>query len=255
MGIINVTPDSFSDGGKFLDPEVAVSHALSLEEQGADIIDVGGESTRPGSDPVTMEDELSRVIPVIQGIRQKSQIVISIDTYKAEVADKALNAGANWVNDISGLRHDTAMVEVAYKWECPLVVMHMKGQPKTMQHNPHYQDVIAELHTFFRERIEYLNKSGIKKLILDPGIGFGKRLEDNLNIIRHLDKFNVFGLPLLIGTSRKSFIGTITGQPVEKRLAGSLASQLWSVLHGVQVIRTHDVAETKDSLEIIKAIL
>jgi len=254
MGIINVTPDSFSDGGKFLDPEAAVAHALNLEKQGADIIDVGGESTRPGSDPVAPEDELKRVIPVVRGIRQKSRIIISIDTYKAGIADQALHTGASWINDISGLRFDSNMVKVAKKWDCPVVVMHMKGQPKTMQQNPFYQDVLTELLDFFRERIQYLNKKGIKKLILDPGIGFGKRLEDNLNILRHLEQFKGFGLPLLIGTSRKSFIGAITGQPAGKRLAGSLASQIWAVLKGVQIIRTHDVAETKESMAIINEI-
>jgi dihydropteroate synthase len=254
MGIVNVTPDSFSDGGRFLSPDQAIEQALRLEEQGADIIDVGGESSRPGSDPVSQEEELNRVIPVIRGFRKKTDTIISIDTYKAAVADQALREGANWINDISGLCFDPAMVEIAQKWGCPVVVMHMQGKPKTMQQNPSYLDVISELLDFFHERIEYLYKRGIKKLILDPGIGFGKRLEDNLNILRHLEQFKVFALPVLIGTSRKSFIGAITGQPIEKRLAGSLTSQLWSVLHGVQIIRTHDVAATKDSIEIINAI-
>ena len=255
MGIVNVTPDSFSDGGKFLNPEKAISHALRLERQGADIIDVGGESSRPGSDPIELEQEIRRIVPVIQGIRKKSNIVISIDTYKATIADEALRSGANWVNDISGLRFDSAMVKVVKNWKCPVVVMHMKGQPKTMQLKPFYHDVLTELLDFFRERIQYLNGKGISKLILDPGIGFGKRLEDNLNILSSLEEFKSFGLPILIGTSRKSFIGTITGHPVEKRLAGTLASQLWSVLHGAQIIRTHDVSDTKDSIEIINAIL
>jgi dihydropteroate synthase len=210
MGVLNVTPDSFSDGGQYVEVDKAVTHALQMEEDGANIIDVGGESSRPGADPVSEEEELSRVIPVIDGIRKNSQILISIDTVKSRVADSALQVGANWINDISGLRMDPEMVGVASDYDCPVVVMHMKGTPKTMQTNPTYEDVCEEINLFFEERIATLSGQGVNKVVLDPGIGFGKRLEDNLALISRCESFQKHGLPVLAGPSRKSFIGMIT---------------------------------------------
>jgi dihydropteroate synthase len=254
MGILNVTPDSFSDGGRFLDVDKAISHALQMEQDGADIIDVGGESSRPGADPVSEKEELSRVLPVIEGIREKSQILISIDTYKSGVAERALQAGANWINDISGLRSDPEMAGVAKDFDCPVVVMHMKGTPKTMQENPTYEDVCQEVTNFFEERIAVLGQHGIKKVILDPGIGFGKRLEDNLTLIRCCDIFQQHGLPVLTGPSRKSFIGMITGRPEDQRLAGTLATIQTLVQKGVNILRVHDVRETRDTLKVMNAL-
>jgi dihydropteroate synthase len=263
MGILNVTPDSFSDGGQFLDVNKAISHALQMELDGADIIDVGGESSRPGADPVSEKEELSRVLPVIEGIREKSQILISIDTYKSGVAERALQAGANWINDISGLRSDPEMAGVAKDFECPVVVMHMKGPvvvmhmkgtPKTMQENPTYEDVCQEVTNFFEERIAVLAQHGIKKVILDPGIGFGKRLEDNLTLIGCCDIFQQHGLPVLTGPSRKSFIGIITGRAEDQRLAGSLATIQTLVQKGVNILRVHDVRETRDFLQVMAAL-
>jgi dihydropteroate synthase len=254
MGIINVTPDSFSDGGKFNSAEQAVSYAMCLEEEGADIIDIGGESSRPGADPVPEQEEINRVIPVIRGIRKSSDIPISIDTYKANVADKALEAGANWINDISGLRMDPEMIHIAGKWDCPVIVMHMKGTPRTMQENPCYDDIIEEITEYFKERIAVLLSLDIKKIILDPGIGFGKRVEDNLMILKELSRFRQLGYPLLVGTSRKSFIGEITDRPVELRIAGSITSVVWSVLNGANLVRVHDVAATKDAIKIVHNI-
>ena len=254
MGILNVTPDSFSDGGKYLDVEKAVSHALQMEKDGAYIIDVGGESSRPGTDPVSEKIELSRVLPVIEGIRKKSHILISIDTYKSAVAEKALQAGADVINDISGLRWDPEMPDVAREFECPVVVMHMKGTPKTMQKNPSYKDVCKEVNQFFTERIDSLGKLGINKIILDPGIGFGKRLQDNLALIHNCDIFRQHGLPLLVGPSRKSFIGMITGRPEDNRLSGTLAIVQDLVRKGVAMVRVHDVRETADFLKVMTSL-
>jgi dihydropteroate synthase len=254
MGILNVTPDSFSDGGQFLDVDSAVSHALQMEKDGAYIIDVGGESSRPGANQVTETEELSRVLPVIESIRDKSQILISIDTYKSGVAKRALRSGANYINDISGLRFDPQMVNVAKEFECPVIVMHMKGTPQTMQKNPTYDDVCREIDDFFKERIDKLSKHGIKKIILDPGIGFGKRLEDNLTLIRCCDLFRQHGFPVMAGPSRKSFIGMITGQPENKRLAGTLAAVQILVKKGVNILRVHDVRDTRDYLKVMSAL-
>ncbi len=253
MGVLNVTPDSFSDGGQYLDHKKAISHALKMADEGAAIIDVGGESSRPGADPVSAEEELSRIIPVIDTIRSKSDVLISVDTYKSMVADKAMAAGANWINDISGLRADPDMTEVAGKYDCPLVVMHMLGTPKTMQENPVYENVCLAVNDFFEERIKTLSVHGINKLILDPGIGFGKRLKDNLNLLQCCDFFRQHGFPILIGASRKSFIGAITGRASEDRVAASLASLLIPVLKGANIVRVHDVPETKDALKMIEA--
>jgi len=254
MGIVNVTPDSFSDGGRYFDVSRAVDHALRLEKEGAVIVDIGGESSRPGAAEVTLEEELTRVIPVIEGIREKSHICISVDTTKAEVAEKALLSGADWINDISALRADKSMISVIKRHQCPVVVMHMQGTPQNMQNNPYYQNVCLEVDDFFSECIKALHKHGIEKIILDPGIGFGKRLEDNLALINGATLFRRHGYPLLYGTSRKSFIGTITGKTVDKRLAGSLASLVPLIKKGVNIFRVHDVSETKDFIDILKAV-
>jgi dihydropteroate synthase len=255
MGILNVTPDSFSDGGKFLQLDDALAQAGALEAAGAGIIDIGGESSRPGAPAVSQTEELNRVLPVIQAIRRRSTVPLSIDTCKAPVAEEALRLGVNWVNDISGLRFDPEMGDVAKKWDCPVVIMHMLGTPQTMQLNPYYQDVIAELHIFFSERIQFLNSRGIRKIILDPGIGFGKRVEDNLLILKKLETFKCYGYPLLIGTSRKSFIGAVTGRTVADRMAGTLATITWSVARGVSIVRTHDVTEASDAVKLIDSIM
>ena len=254
MGVLNVTPDSFSDGGKYNTMDQAMEQIKLFEQESVDIIDIGGESSRPGAEPVPEDRELQRVIPVIQEMRKFTDIPVSVDTYKAKIADQALQVGANWINDISGLRADPRMMAVVKKWDCPVIIMHMKGNPKTMQKNPSYSDVIEEIVRYFEERIEILGKYGIKKIVLDPGIGFGKRLSDNLRILKNLSTFKQFGYPLMIGTSRKSFIGEITSRDVNHRLAGSISSVIWSVLEGVNIVRVHDAAETSDALKVLKYI-
>jgi len=254
MGILNVTPDSFSNGGRFYDPARAVEHALTMIEQGATIIDVGGESTRPGADPVSREEELERILPVIRGIRRASDTFISVDTYKSAVAEAALQAGADIVNDISSCTFDPEMIDLLRGKKCPVIIMHIKGTPKHMQQNPVYDDVIAEIYRFFESRISDLQQKGINEIIIDPGIGFGKRLEDNLRILRDLEDFKFLDKPLLIGTSRKSFIGRITGKDEDQRLSGTLASNLVSVINGADILRVHDVAEMDEALKIYRAI-
>ena len=190
MGIVNITPDSFYDGGKYsFSADTAIKHALELVEDGVDILDIGGESSRPGAEPVSESEEIDRVIPVIEGIRKKSDVLISVDTYKSNVANYALQSGANWINDISGLRFDESMIEIVAKWKCPVIIMHMQGTPQVMQANPYYDDVISELIDFFSERIEILHQSNIKKIIIDPGIGFGKTLHHNLEILNKVERF------------------------------------------------------------------
>lgn len=255
MGILNVTPDSFSDGGKFFSIENAFEHAKQLIEEGADIIDIGGESTRPGAEAVDEQSETKRIIPVISKIREISDIPISVDTYKSSVARAALKNGADLVNDISGLRFDHEMVEVVREFDVPVVVMHIKGTPRDMQKNPQYSDLMKELLEYFDERISSLEKAGIEQLIIDPGIGFGKRYEDNLRIINNLHEFAAFGKPILIGASRKSFIGTaLDGRDVTERLYGTLAANAIAVLNGASIIRVHDIKPHRDLLKIIKAV-
>jgi dihydropteroate synthase len=254
MGVINVTPDSFSDGGKYNTMDQVMTQVKLFEQESVDIIDIGGESSRPGAEPVPEELELQRVIPVIQEMRKFTDIPVSVDTYKAKVAEQALQMGANWINDISGLKADSQMIHVVKKWDCPVIIMHMKGNPKTMQRNPSYSDVTEEIIRYFYQRIDILYKYGIKKIILDPGIGFGKRLSDNLRILKNLSTFKQFGYPLMLGTSRKSFIGEITKRDVNHRLAGSISSVIWSVLEGVNIVRVHDVAETSDALKVLRYI-
>ena len=254
MGILNVTPDSFSDGGKFSDINEAVDHALSMIEAGADIIDIGGESTRPGSDPVNLQQELNRVIPVLETIRKHSGAPLSIDTYKSQVAEGAIKAGANIVNDISGCTFDKRMPEIIQTNDVPIIIMHIKGTPKHMQLNPHYDDVCLEVYSFLSDQINYLSNTGIENIVVDPGIGFGKRLEDNLKLLNNLESLKFLCQPILIGASRKSFLGHVLDKEVDQRLYGSLSVAILSAIKGADIIRVHDVAETKDVLRIIDAI-
>jgi len=256
-GVLNVTPDSFSDGGRFFNLEDAVSQGMKMVEEGADMIDVGGESTRPGSDPLPTEEELSRVIPVIKSMSAKTDVPISIDTYKAEVARRALDAGAQMINDISALRFDPGMKQVASEFEVPVILMHIKGTPKDMQKDPSYEDVIAEITEYLRQSIKIAEDAGVdrEKIIIDPGIGFGKRLQDNLNVLKNLRKFSILGCPILIGCSRKSFIGRVLNLPVEERLEGSLAALAVAVMNGANIVRVHDVKESKRVVSLIDAVI
>ncbi|UCB52029.1 MAG: dihydropteroate synthase [Candidatus Zixiibacteriota bacterium] len=256
MGVLNVTPDSFSDGGKFFRFDDAVKQGMRMVEEGADIIDVGGESTRPGSDPLPIEEELSRVIPVVKSLSSKTDLPISIDTYKAEVAKRALDAGAQMINDISALRFDPEMKAVASESKVPVALMHVKGTPKEMQKDPSYDDVIAEITDYLRQSIQMAEDAEIarERIIVDPGIGFGKRVQDNLNILKNLKEFSILGCPILIGCSRKSFIGRILDLPAEERLEGSLAALAVAVLNGANIVRVHDVRESRRVVGLIDAI-
>lgn len=253
MGILNVTPDSFYGGSRVQTLEKAVERASKMVEEGADILDVGGQSTRPGSEMISADEELERVIPVIKELKKVFEVPISVDTFYPEVAEKVLEAGASLINDVFGFRFP-GMLEFLAKEKVPAVLMHMKGEsPKTMQENPYYLNVIAEISAFFNERLDSFEKAGgdIKKLILDPGIGFGKRYEDNLEILESLDTFKVFGLPILIGHSRKSFIGiALEGLPPEERLEGTLSAGAIAVLHGASILRVHDVKEAKRAARV-----
>lgn len=258
MGIINVTPDSFSDGGEAETVEKALEKAKSMLEEGAHIIDIGGESTRPFSEPVPEDVEIKRVIPVIRAIRESfPEAIISVDTYKAKVAELALKNGADLINDISGCQFDKNMVKVAKDFECPIIVMHIKGTPKTMQINPYYQDVVKEIKGYFYERIDFLIQKGIsfEKIILDPGLGFGKTFQHNIELLRRLDEFKELERPLLIGPSRKSFIGEIVKKPPKERDGGTAGVAIFSFLKGVQFLRVHNVALVKDTLRTFKFLL
>lgn len=257
MGILNVTPDSFFDGGKHHTMEGALDHALRMIEEGADIIDIGGESTRPYADPVPEEEELRRIVPVIEALRASSDILISVDTYKAGVADAALCAGADIVNDISGLTYDDAMAQVVARNDAWVVIMHIKGTPRNMQVDPHYDDVVAEISEFLRLQMDHAVRAGVdpEKIILDPGIGFGKRVEDNLRILKMLGEFKKLGRPVLIGTSMKSFIGKAAGLPVEERVEGTLASLAVALMNGADILRVHDVKKAKKVLMTVKAVM
>ena len=256
MGIVNVTPDSFYDGGKYKETESAVRQGLKLAEEGADIVDIGGESSRPGAMPVSVKEELKRVIPVIKDLSKEIEIPISIDTYKSEVAEEALKNGAGMINDISALRMDENMVKVAREYDIPLILMHMQGTPRTMQKNLHYKDVIAEIYQFLNNRIEFAEENGIKpnKIIIDPGIGFGKTTKHNLLIVKNLKKFKSLKKPLLIGPSRKRFIGEVLDLPLEERLEGTLGAVAVALLNGAEIVRVHNVKETKRVVEIVEAI-
>jgi dihydropteroate synthase len=256
MGVVNVTPDSFSDGGKFYEIDRAVERARELINAGADIIDIGGESTRPFSDPIPLEEELKRTIPVIEAIRDFSDIPISIDTTKAEVARRALAAGADMVNDVSALRFDPEMVKVVAEHGVPVVLMHMLGTPKTMQQNPHYDCLFGEILDFLQERIQLAVKGGVSReqIIIDPGIGFGKTVTHNLRLIRDLDVFNILERPILLGLSRKRFIGAILNRPVEERELGTAVANTIGIMAGAHIVRVHDVAFQIDAIRMADAI-
>jgi dihydropteroate synthase len=255
MGILNVTPDSFSDGGLYFDEAHAIKRAHEMVEEGADIIDVGGQSTRPGSEPVSVEEELRRTIPVIKALSKEIKVPISIDTYRAQVAKEALDAGASIVNDISGLRFDAEMPAVVSKYNVPVIIMHIKGTPRDMQINPTYEALIPEIMDYLREGIRLAEDAGIDKIIIDPGIGFGKTFDHNLEIIKNLHEFTLLGKPVLIGPSRKAFIGKILGDvPPSERLEGTAAVIAVSILNGANIIRVHDVKEMAKVAKVADAI-
>lgn len=257
MGVINVTPDSFSDGGQYLQPQKAINHGLKLIENGADIIDVGGESTRPGADIVNIEEEISRVVPVIEAIRnQNKEIVLSIDTSKPKVMQAAIDAGANFINDVNALQTQGAL-EVVASANLPVCLMHKQGIPKTMQNKPKYSDVLLQVMEFLQQKVDNCLRAGISKknIILDPGIGFGKTLEHNLILLKNINKFKSLGFPLLVGVSRKTMIGEILNAKVEDRLFGSLAIAQFAYTNGVDILRVHDVKATHDVLKVTKSLL
>lgn len=245
MGILNVTPDSFSDGGRYMQVDEAVEHALTLTAEGADFIDIGGESTRPGSEPVSVKEEIRRVLPVIESLSKKIDIPISVDTYKSEVADAALKAGAVIVNDISAMTFDSNMASVVANHSASVVLMHIKGAPKTMQEKPTYKNVTLEIKEFLETRSMVAQKAGIRQILIDPGIGFGKTFEHNIQLIQELNSFISLGYPLLIGPSRKSFLGTILQVPADERLEGTSAVVTASIMKGANIIRVHDVKAMK----------
>ncbi len=260
MGILNITPDSFYKNSRVMDIKEAVNRAIKFIQEGAKIIDIGGQSTRPFSDEIPEDEEIKRVIPVIKAIKNEipKDIYISIDTYRSNVAKLALESGANIVNDISGLMFDKNMVKVIKDYECGVVVMHIRGKPKNMQENPYYEDTIKEVKEELNLRIEYALNNGIKKnqIVIDPGIGFGKRVYDNLIILKYIDEFFDFELPILVGHSRKSFIGKVLNlENPEDRLIGSIVVSSYLTLKGINIIRTHDVKETKQTIDMIYAIL
>jgi dihydropteroate synthase len=257
MGVLNVTPDSFSDGGKYLEREKAIAHGIRLAEEGADIIDIGGESTRPGARPISVEEESERVIPVVRGLRRALSIPISIDTCKAEVARRALDAGADIINDVSALRVDADMARLASAERVPVILMHMQGTPETMQRRPRYQNVVEEVKEFLRSRVLFAMEQGIdpSRIIVDPGIGFGKELQHNLALLRGLPALAALGRPLLVGVSRKTFIGKLLGGAgPEERMEGSLAAAVLAVAGGAHAIRAHDVRESRRALRVVDAI-
>lgn len=255
MGIVNVTPDSFSDGGEFLDPKMAVEHGLSLVEEGADWLDIGGESTRPGAAPVPESDELRRVLPVVEGLRAQTDRPISIDTYKPAVAREAIQAGATIINDVTGFR-DPAMVELAAKSDAACIVMHMRGTPVDMMEQTQYKDVVADLLDYFRDRLGRLREAGIamSRTIVDPGIGFAKLRAENLKLLNRLADFAVLGRPILLGASRKRIIGELTGRGLAGRKDGTIASSVLAYLKGTHLLRVHDVGAVRDALLVARAI-
>ena len=243
MAILNVTPDSFSDGGQYLDVQQAVDHAKLMVEDGATLVDIGGESSRPGASPVSTTEELNRVLPVIRAVTDALDVVISIDTSKAEVARKALEAGAHIVNDITALRGDAEMVAVVTEMDAGLILMHMKGTPRTMQQAPKYEDVVRDVHASLSQSIKCAEAQGVaaERIIIDPGIGFGKTPEHNIELLKRLSEFRSLNKPMLIGTSRKSFIGNILQLPVTERVEGTVATVCWAIAHGADIVRVHDV--------------
>lgn len=259
MGILNITPDSFSDGGKYYDTKVnlkkAVEDGIRMEKDGADFIDIGGESTRPGSENITIDEELERVIPVISELKNRVNIPISIDTYKSEVAEEALKAGATIVNDISGFKFDKKNAEVTAKYNASCVVMHIKGTPKDMQKNPEYENVVEEVFEYLKDSLDIAKSFGIKQIITDVGIGFGKTLEHNLELLRNLKRFKDLDYPVLLGVSRKSFMDKIIPMKTDERLEGTIASNVIGISNGANIIRVHDVYENKKAALIADRIL
>ena len=255
MGIVNVTPDSFSDGGEFFDPSRAIDHGLRLIEEGADLLDIGGESTRPYSTPVSVEEEMRRVVPVIEGLSQRTAAILSIDTSKAAVAQAALDAGAEIINDITGLLGDSAMVSLAASSKAGVCAMHMQGTPQTMQDNPHYVDVVRDIFAWLAARRDVLLAAGVEssRLCLDPGVGFGKTHQHNLDLVAGCGEFHALGAPLLVGASRKGFIGKVLRDKETPRAFGSVGVALTLARHGVQVLRVHDVAATRQALLLFEA--
>lgn len=255
MGIVNVTPDSFSDGGKFNTTEKAIAHALQLVEEGADILDIGGESTRPDATPVPLDEELKRVIPVIEGLRDVG-VPLSIDTYKPQVMQAAITAGADIVNDVCALREPQAL-EIVATSQAGVCLMHMQGRPQTMQADPQYDDVVSEVRDFLKDRLDAAVQAGIdrSRIVLDPGFGFGKRTAHNLTLLNHLNDIQALGLPLLIGLSRKSVLGQVVGSSVDERIHASIAASVVSVMKGANIVRVHDVKPTIDALKIVQAVM
>jgi len=256
MGVLNVTPDSFSDGGRYFEPNRAIEHGISMAQEGADIIDVGGESARPYSQRISTAEEIDRVIPVIEALKNELPIPISIDTCKGDVAVEALKAGAAIINDISALRYDPDMASIAASAGVPLILMHMKGMPESMQVNPSYEDLISEILDFLKDAIGRAVKAGVKRelLIVDPGIGFGKTFDHNLKIIRELSRFEELQRPLLLGTSNKAFIGHILDKPANERDTGTMATIAAGVMNGAHIVRVHNVAKAVETVRIIDAI-
>ncbi len=257
MGVVNVTPDSFADGGHFIDPDRAVEHALRLEAEGASIIDIGGESTRPGSDGVRVEVEWNRVGPVLDRLKGKLRAAISIDTTKYEVAERALDLGAAIINDVSGLRFEPRLADLAAARHAALVIVHMRHTPATMQQMPFSQDILSEAEDFFRSAVGFAMTRGVQRdqIVIDPGIGFGKRVEQNLQLINHLDRFMALDLPIMVGASRKAFIGKIVDCEPSERLYGSVGASLIAALRGAHIVRVHDVKPTSDAIRLAEAIL
>jgi dihydropteroate synthase len=256
MGVVNVTPDSFSDGGRFLDPSAAVAHGVRLAEEGAAILDIGGESTRPGADPVGAEEELRRVVPVVERLAAAGTgSQLSIDTSKAAVARTALDVGASYVNDVTAFRGDPAIAGLVAERGVDCCLMHMLGEPRTMQEDPRYDDVVADVKAFLEQRLAFAVGEGVpeERVTLDPGIGFGKTLQQNLELLRRLDEIAAIGRPVLVGTSRKSFLGKLTGRDVDDRLAGTIATNVLAYARGASVFRVHDVAPVRDALTVAAA--
>ena len=253
MGVLNVTPDSFSDGGLFLDAGRAVEHAKQMADEGADIIDIGGESSRPNAEPVSEEEELKRVAPIIKKLAEELNVPMSIDTCKPAVAEECIKMGASIVNDITGLRNKEMLKAVA-KYKVPVIIMHMKGEPKNMQQNPEYENVVDEIKFYFKEKINAARNLGINQIVTDPGIGFGKTTGHNLQILKRLQEFKTLDCPILVGPSRKSFIGNIAGLPANERLEGTLAAVSIAVMNGANIVRVHDVKECKRAIQIADAI-
>jgi dihydropteroate synthase len=256
MGVLNRTRDSFSDGGRFLELPQAIEHALAMAEEGAALIDIGGESTRPGAEPVSLDEELERVLPLIEAVRARSPVLISVDTSRPEVIRAAVAAGAAMINDVRALQRPAAL-EAAAASGAALCLMHMQGEPSTMQLNPHYQDVVGEVRSMLEQRMKACEVAGIaaERICLDPGFGFGKLISHNLALLRGLDQLTNLGRPLLVGLSRKSMLQTLTGRAVGERLAGSLALATVAVLHGACIIRAHDVAATLDAVRVAAAVM